>query len=261
MRNIELPISFVKLVFEFDNIFTKPSFKYFIKVVSGLILGKPKKTITSVIKIHNLHKKFYNFHRFINKYKWDFEKLGVNTLRILITVLNLKELSIALDDTLVMKSGKCIYGRAIHFVHSSKPNMPRYIYGHNWVVLGLMHHFKVFKRWFCFPFLAKLFIPKDYFKDPSQFKSRIDISIEILKKIKEYINLSITLVSDGLYTKKNLVRYCIEQRITFISRLRNDAVLHRTAPKKKKRSRGRPRKYGDRISMKKLSLKENKFHL
>ena len=267
MRNIELPILFVKLIFGFRDIFTKPSFEYFLKFVSGLILGKSKKTITSVIKAHNFYDKFYNIHRFLNSYKWDFEKLGLTMLKILINVLNLsegsafggKELTIALDDTLVMKYGKCIYGRAIHFVHSNKPNMPKYIYGHNWVVLGLMHHLKVFKKWVCFPFLAKLFIPENYFKDPSRFKSRIGISIEMLKKIKEHINLPIILVADGLYAKKDLLRYCIEQQITFISRLRSDAVLHRVAPHQKRRSRGRPRKYGNRISMKRLSLKEKKF--
>ncbi len=34
MRNIELPVSFVKLIFEFENIFSKPNFKYFLKVIS-----------------------------------------------------------------------------------------------------------------------------------------------------------------------------------------------------------------------------------
>jgi len=67
MTNMELPISFVKLVFEFENIFTKPNFKYFLKVISGLILGKPKKTITSIIRVHKFYNKFYNFHRFLNK--------------------------------------------------------------------------------------------------------------------------------------------------------------------------------------------------
>jgi len=269
MRNIELPISFVKLVFEFKDIFTRPSFEYFAKMVSGLILGKPRKTITSVIKVYNFYEKFYNIHRFLNRYKWDIEKLCFPMMKILINYFNLKELSLALDDTLVMKYGKCIYGRAIHFVHSNEPNMPKYIYGHNWVVLGLMHYLKFFKKWVCFPFFAKLFIPKDYFSqgstsggtDQSCFKSRIGISIDMLQNIKERINLPITLVADGLYAKRDLLRYCIEHKITFISRLRTNAVLHRAYPPQNpaKRSRGRPRKYGDRISIKKLSQKENKF--
>lgn len=68
----------------------------------------------------------------------------------------------------------------------------------------------------------------------------------------------------GLYAKRDLVppwRDCSENKITFISRLRTDVVLHRDLPLQNpaKRGRGRPRKYGDRISMKTLSLKEKKF--
>jgi len=259
MRNIELPVSFVKLIFEFENIFSKPNFKYFLKVISGLILGRPKKTITSIIRVHNFYDKFYNVHRFLNKYKWDYHTLGFTMLKILIEFFHLKELTIALDDTLVMKYGKCIYGRAIHAVHSKNPNMPKYIYGHNWVVFGLMHHLRVFKKWFCFPFLSKLFIPKNYFTDLSLFKSRIDLAIEILKMIKKHTNLPITLVADGLYAKQNIVRYCIENSITFISRFRKDVALYRPAVKPKILPQGRPKKYGKKISMKKLSHNEKQF--
>lgn len=257
MRNIELPVSFVKLIFEFEDIFSKPNFKYFLKVISGLILGRPKKTITSVIRVHKIYDKFYNVHRFINRYKWDYHTVGLTMLNLLIKVFHLKELTIALDDTLVMKYGECIYGRAIHAVHSNNPNMPKYIYGHNWVVFGLMHH--LFKKWICFPFLSKLFIPKNYFTNPSLFKSRIDISIETLKMIKEQIDLPITLAADGLYAKQKIVRYCKENSITFISRFRNDVALYKPAIKPKKLTRGRPQKYGKKISMKILSNKEKQF--
>lgn len=261
MKSIEFPMSFVKLIFEFKDIFTKPSFDYFMKVISGLLLGKPKKTITSVIKVHNSYQRFYNFHRFINRYVWDFERLGLTMVQVLIQGLHLHELQLALDDTLVMKYGKCIYGRALHCAHSNKPNMPRYLYGHNWVVLGLLHHISVFKRWFCFPFVAKLFIPNEYVQAPFEFKSRIAIAIDLLKQLKAYTDMPITLVADGLYAKKNLVQYCIEQGIPFISRLRSDAVLHKpvVSDTPATRGRGRPRKYGDRISMKRLSRMNNHF--
>lgn len=259
MKNIELPKLFVNLILQFSDIFTKPNFKHFLKVVSGLILGKQKKTITSIITVHGLFKKFYNMHRFFNQYKWDCVQLGLRTLEIIVKVLKLKELTLALDDTLVMKYGKCIYGRAIHYNHSDKPNAPKFIYGHNWVVIGALKYLNVFKKCICFPFLAKLFIPEEYFTDKSRFRSRISIAIDMLTKIKEKINVPIILVADGLYAKKNLVRYCIENNISYISRLRSDVALYRKASQPKKRSRGRPRKYGSIISMKKLSYKEHKF--
>jgi len=228
-------------------------------VVSGLLLARPKKTITSIIRVHGLVDKFYNIHRFFNRYKWDCDRLGLRTLEIIQTVLRLKELTLALDDTLVMKYGKCIYGRAIHYNHAHKPNMPKYIYGHNWVVIGAIQYLSMFKKWFCFPVLAKLYIPKEYFADLSQFKSRIAIAIDMLKKIRERITIPLLVVADGLYAKKELVRYCLENGISFISRLRSDAALYRKAQKPRKRSRGRPRKYGSRISLKRLACNDRAF--
>ena len=43
MRNIELPLSFVKLIFEYADILSKQNLKHFLRVVSGLLLGKPKR--------------------------------------------------------------------------------------------------------------------------------------------------------------------------------------------------------------------------
>jgi len=260
-NNIELPGLFVKLILEFKNILSKPNFKYFSYVVSGIILGKPKKTITSIIRVHGLYAQFYNVHRFFNRYKWDSVHLGLKTLEIIQRVFKLKELILALDDTLVMKYGKCIYGRAIHYNHARKPNTPKYIYGHNWVVIGAIKYISKFNKWICFPFLAKLFIPNEYCSSTTPFRSRVAMAVAMLAKIKERIPMPVVLVADGLYAKKDLVRYCITNNISFISRLRSDVALYRevSQPNPAKRSRGRPRKYGTKISMKKLTYKQKKF--
>jgi hypothetical protein len=43
MRSLQLPIGFVKLLFELKGNFTKPSFNYFQTLMAGLLLGEPKK--------------------------------------------------------------------------------------------------------------------------------------------------------------------------------------------------------------------------
>jgi len=259
MSKIELPFSVVKLIFNYVDIFSKPNYNHFMKVVSGLIMAKHKKTITSIIKVHYMYDKFYNIHRFFNRYKWNVNKLSLKTLEIIVNVFKLKELILALDDTLIMKTGKCIYGRAIHYNHANKSNVPKYIYGHNWVVIGLIKNISIFKKWICLPFLSKLFIPKEHFKNQSQFKSRIGIAIEMLSIIKKHVNIPITVVADGLYAKMALVRFSIKNKISFISRLRSDVALYRKASQPKERKRGRPRKYGKRISMKRMFQNDCKF--
>jgi hypothetical protein len=58
---------------------------------------------------------------------------------------------------------------------------------------------------------------------------------------------SMTLVADGLYARTDLVRYCISEQISFISRLRCDAALYSVPKPPKVKRRGRPRKYGKKL--------------
>jgi len=86
MSNIELPSSFVKVIFAYADILSKPNLNHFLRVVSGLLLARPKKTITSIIRVHGLVDTFYNIHRFFNRYIWDSDRLGLRTLEIIQTV-------------------------------------------------------------------------------------------------------------------------------------------------------------------------------
>jgi len=248
MKSIQFPENFVKLILELRENFTKPSFKHFKVVLSAILIGGPKKTLTSGIRLHDLGCHFSNIHRFVSYYKWDVTQVAFSLFYFMRKLLNIsKDLVFALDDTLVPKYGKKIFGRGCHFDHASKPNRSRYIWGHNWVVLGLLYHWDIFSKWICFPLLSRLFIPESVIEDGTLFESRISIAVDMVKQIHNHLKQSFTLVADGLYAKKALVRCCIEKGITFISRLRCDAALYELVKSSKPKGRGRPRKYGKRL--------------
>jgi len=80
----------------------------------------------------------------------------------------------------------------------------------------------------------------------------------MIKRVQSFVNTKFTLIADGLYAKKTLVRHCICENIPFISRLRNDAGLYEIP--KANQARGRPRKYGKRLpSLKTLSQDSGGF--
>jgi len=244
-----------------DN-FTKPSFKHFQVVLSAILIGGPKKTLTTGIKLNDLKCHFSNIHRFVGHYKWDIYQVVFSVLDVICKFLNLsKYLVFGLDDTLVPKYGPKIFGRGCHFDHASKPNTSRYILGHNWVVLGLLYHWDLFSKWLCFPILSRLFVPESSIKEPSLFESRISIAVAMVNQLKIHLKQSFTLVADGLYAKKNLIRCCIEKQITFISRLRNDAALYGLVKIARHKGRGRPRKYGKKIALPKKPKGFETIHL
>jgi hypothetical protein len=102
-------------------------------------------------------------------------------------------------------------------------------------------------KWLCFPLQAELFVPEKALPKGKAFRSRIQIAVEMVAQMKALVNRSFTLVADGLYAKRDLVRFCIAEGICFISRLRCDASLHEIPKPPKVKGRGRPRKYGKKL--------------
>ena len=248
MKSIQFPGTFVKLILDLRENFTHPSFEHFKVILSAILLGSTRKHITTGIRLNKPKGHFSNVHRFVSRYKWDIYQLVFSLYHLVHKVVDLpRELVFALDDTLIPKYGKKIFGRACHFDHASKPNRSKYIMGHNWVILGLLHYCSLFSKWLCLPLLAELFVPESVLPEGRPYMSRIDLAVEMVDRIKESVNTTFTLVADGLYAKTKLVRHCIEESITFISRLRSDACLYNVPEPCKQRGRGRPLKYGKRL--------------
>lgn len=251
MTYIQLPESFVKLVKELFFVFSPWSQPYFLKVISGLLLVSQRKSITAALRLSGINGHWSNLHRFLSQYAWKPPALGMGLVKLLIHHLHLGDpLLIALDDTLVAKRGRKIFGRSHHFDPTAKANEPQYIWGHNWVVLGLLHWSSMFSKWVCFPFWARLFIAERSLPPERPFKSKVEIAVEMLQALCQGFSHSIILVADALYAKASIVRWCLKSqgRVTFISRLRHDAALFAPVKPSLERGRGRPRKYGPRLA-------------
>lgn len=261
MYNIKFPETFSNLILQLKDNFSKPSFKHFQVVLSAILLGHPKKTITAGLRLMKPSGHFSNSCRFLSQYKWQPIQLGLSVLKIILKYVPVASpLAFALDDTLVPKYGRKIFGRGCHFDHARKINQPKYVNGHNWVVLGLLHFSSLFYKWLCFPILADLFVPEKQINKNHQFRSRIQIAIDLIDNLKTIINNRFIIVADGLYAKKDLVKYCIKEKVTFISRLRSDAALFLKPKPVKTRTRGRPRTFGKKLpSLSQLALNKNEF--
>jgi hypothetical protein len=245
---LSLPESFMSLLGKMHGVFTEPSFFYFSEFIKGILISS-RKAVTKFYLLGDHERHFTDYHRFLNNYRWEPQVLALSLLRSVIDIFSIKHLTLGLDDTLIPKYGKKIFGRGLHFDHAAKVNFSSYIKGHNWVTIGVLQHVSALKKWICFPFWSELFIPeKECAKTKTPFLTKIDISINMLNGIKEYFStLSITLVADALYAKKKLLQWCIESKVTMITRLRSDAALFEPVRPSKRKSRGRPPVKGKRL--------------
>lgn len=248
MNSIQFPELFRKLVFELEPVFTKPSFQYFQTLLLGILLGRPRKTVTAAVKIAKLQRHFSNVNRFVSAYVWNAWELGMAVIGLVIKTLNLndKTLTIAIDSTLLNKFGSKIFGCGFHFNSDQKKNCSKYIWGHEWIIMGLLYYSPLFDKRICFPFLAQLFVPKKYVQQEHSYKSSIAMACEMLCYVQDYLKQKIILVGDGFFAKQQLLRTCIGRSIPIISRLQNNAAIY-AKPKKAAKRRGRPRLFGERM--------------
>ena len=137
ISKIFLPDDFVNILYCCHAIFHKPTYPYFLEFIKEILISGSSK-VTKFYQLTHLDKHFTDFHRFLNQYTWDQHELGLRFLGKLIETFAEKNPCFALDDTMVPKYGKKIYGRATHFDHAAKENLAQYIKGHNWIVMGFL---------------------------------------------------------------------------------------------------------------------------
>lgn len=179
------------------------------------------------------------YYRFFSSFKFKPENFARELLGLIIRNFGLTELLIAVDDTLCPKWGKKIYGTAIFYDHVKRPN-PGYIWGHDWVVLAVV--VRLFGTPVALPFWVSLYRPRKLCAKGG-FQTRLEIVSDVLQKVQAWFPLRISLVVDGAYFNKSLLRPLAPLGIDVVGRLRSDAAL-RSDPPVKKRGPGRKKRYG-----------------
>jgi hypothetical protein len=85
----------------------------------------------------------------------------------------------------------------------------------------------------------------------------MDFYCSLLKQqAPELLKMSKYLGVDAYFSKKSFVNTAIENDLHLITRLRDDAVLHYTPPPRKEGQMGRPKKYGDRFSVRNIDTEQ-----
>lgn len=164
-------------------------------------------------------------------------------------VLTEGKILLAADDTIYGKSGTKIEGAATHFDHAAKQNSSKYIWGHCRVATGILSMIK--GRWAFLPLLQDNYVPKKQLKKGKGL-TKIELTIRHIQQIADdFKNRDILLACDSWFGVKTLVKaICDTSRggsVHILSRLRINSSLYQL-PQLKKGGRGRPKKYGERIS-------------
>jgi hypothetical protein len=163
-----------------------------------------------------------------------------------------RRLTLALDDTPTQRYGPHVQGAGVHHNPTPGPAGSPYVYGHVWVVLGLL---ATHKTWgvIALPLLARLYVRKKDLpgiapKHRPPFRTKLELAVELLRWASTWLGLlgkPLWVVADGAYAKAAFLKPAMGLGVTVVSRLRKDAALWTVPVPRPSGRRGRPRIYGE----------------
>ncbi|MGZ3434139.1 MAG: IS701 family transposase [Isosphaeraceae bacterium] len=227
----------------------------------GAVLARGRRTVTSWIRAAGLSHKFQHCYTAIAAAGKKAESIAARLVLWVVKPLvsGAERLTLAIDDTPTQRYGPHVQGAGIHHNPTPGPAGSPYIYGHVFVVLGLL---AAHPAWgvIALPLLSRLYVRKKDLPgiDPKhrpEFRTKLELAVELLRWAKRWLGLlgkPLWVVADGAYAKKEFLRPAIGLGMTVVSRLRCDAALWSLPPAvpSDQRGPGRPRIYGtERVSL------------
>jgi DDE superfamily endonuclease len=227
----------------------------------GAVLARGRRTVTSWIRAAGLSDRFRSCYLAVAAAGKKAETIAAYLVLTVVKPLvsGVERLTLALDDTPTQRYGPHVQGAGVHHNPTPGPAGSAYVYGHVFVVLGLL---AAHPAWgvIALPLLARMYVRKKDLPgiDPKhrpEFRTKLELAVELLRWAKVWLGLlgkPFWVVADGAYAKKNFLRPTKALGMTVVSRLRCDAALWSLPPAVPldQRGPGRPRVYGtERVSL------------
>lgn len=207
----------------FRDCFYSRSFELFVRYITGLLLSN-NKTIDGLNSQFTQKTDQSNVNRFLTEYPWLKEDFRDELKTLFRTNNVLKSFSFfVLDDTLLEKVGKFIENTGYHFDHTKNS----FVYGHQVVTSGY-----VFESEF-YPFLLELYIKQEDCKtEKNEFKTKVEIALEILAKAIEFHKPSIVLI-DSWYCTQEIFNFLEANDIQYIIASKSNRIFYYRSKRQK----------------------------
>jgi hypothetical protein len=176
---------------------------------------------------------------------------------------------LAIDDSPTKRYGRHVEAANVHHNPTPGPADGPWLYGHNWVCLALLMKHSLWGV-LALPVLSKLYVRQQDIEKLSarhdwKFRTKHELALQLTRQVMGCLRAlgsqaGFTIVVDGAYVARALVRALISDGARIVSRLRRDARLF-DLPPERTGQRGRPRKYGqNRISLAKRAGHREGWH-
>src|SRR5581483_10918709 len=220
----------------------------------GAVLARGRRTVTTWIRAAKLSDQFRPCYTAVAAAGTRADRIARRLLTEVVEplVAGAGRLVLALGDTPTERYGPHVQGAGVHHNPTPGPAGSPYVYGHVFVVLGLLVTHPA-RGVIALPLLARLYVRKKDLAgiDPKHrppFRTKLELAVELLRWAKPWLALlrkPIWVVADGAYAKKDFLKPAKALGMTVVSRLRKDAALRTLPGPRPAGKRGRPRTYGE----------------
>jgi DDE superfamily endonuclease len=220
----------------------------------GAVLARGRRTVTGWIRAAGLSRQYQRCYTTVAAAGKRADRVASRLIHEVVKplVADLPRLTLALDDTPTPRYGPYVQGAGVHHNPTPGPAGSPYVYGHVWVVLGLL---AVHPAWgvIALPLLARLYVrakdlPSINPKHRPEFRTKLELAVELLRWARfwlRFLGKPLWVVVDGAYAKAPFLKPAMAMGITVVSRLRRDAALWTVPGPRAPGRRGRPRIYGE----------------
>jgi hypothetical protein len=163
-----------------------------------------------------------------------------------------ERLTFALDDTPTERYGPHVQGAGVHHNPTPGPAGGPFVYGHVWVVLGLLARHSTWGI-VALPLLARLYVRQKNLagiaaKHRPAFRTKLEMAAELVRWAVSWLGhlgKPVWVVADGAYAKAPFLKPMRALAVTVVSRLRKDSALWTVPGPRAPHRRGPNRTYGE----------------
>jgi hypothetical protein len=230
-------------------------------IVSGMLLAEDRRTASAWFAAAGVLDDWDRFYDCLISVGRNSTQLATAVLKLVVSKLDpgpKGRLLLAVDDSPTKRFGPHVEGAGVHHHPTPGPAEGEWLYGHNWVTLALLVAHPLWGTialaLHALLYVRAVDVPKLNAKHRWEFRTKHQLAVELVLWFYRVIrSLGMTCqvwtVVDGAYAARPFLDALIAKKIVVVSRLRKDAALFDLPPARQLGQLGRPRVYGDKMSL------------
>ena len=249
-----LPDSIREVLTVFRPLFTAPTWRKLMTLLTGTLLAQGRRTVTAALRStgNDQAGTWSTFHQVLNRARWS--PLAVSRQLLLLIVETFVPagacVDLVIDETLERRWGSKISKRG-HYRDSALSSRKRSVSspGLRWIVMAVVVPLPWTKQRWALPFLCVLATTPEVSEQLGTRHKTVGMwAHQMVSVVHRWLpDCSIKLMGDTAYTVLELGLHAQAQQVTFITTGRLDAVLHEPPPERTQHTIGRPRVVGKRL--------------